>query len=104
LIKNPITCISAYAQLLRRHITRGGRLDIRQMAQRLERLETISARLAETIDEVLAVAHGQTGPSLELHRGPVDLVALVRQIVAEYDLAQEQVRFHVQTMVPGLTG
>jgi signal transduction histidine kinase len=107
-LKNPIACIRAYAQLLRRQVVHVRRLPLEQMAQRLERVESITTRLAHTIDDVLddvlGEAKGEQGGFLELNRRPVDLVALVRQIVAEYGPAYEQTQFVFETEVSQLTG
>jgi signal transduction histidine kinase len=104
-LKNPLACVKAYVQLLRRQAAPSGLiLDVAQMALRLERLGGVTDRLNRAIEDAHGATSLDTPGFLDHHPRATDLVALVRDMIADYRLAQEHIRFDLEVSVPGLTG
>lgn len=83
-LKNPLQVVTARAQLLRRRLRRGGGIDPAMVETGLAGIESAVARTVDLIDEMLDAARVRAGLPLGLGTGPTDLVALVRQVVAEH--------------------
>jgi signal transduction histidine kinase len=80
-LKNPLTGIQGYSQLLRR---RSSRLKSRPPAWMLEsagQIEALARQMSGMLDELLDLGRLQAGHHIELDRGQVDLVALARQAI-----------------------
>jgi signal transduction histidine kinase len=103
-LKNPLTCVKVYAQLVRRQITGGLQLDIPHMVLRLDRLVDVTERLTSSIEDAQAAARARCSRLQDLKRRPTDLVAMVREMVQDYTLAHERMQFDVEATVPQLTG
>ena len=82
-LRNPLTSIKGYADLLRRPLARGTVPSAERLGAGLSQIEASAARMATLIDAVMDLAQTQMGRPLELHREPTDLVALARRAVAE---------------------
>jgi PAS domain S-box-containing protein len=82
-LRNPLTSIKGYADLLRRPLARGTLPSAERLGSGLSQIEASAARMATLIDAVMDLAQLQMGRPLELHREPTDLVALARRAVAE---------------------
>jgi signal transduction histidine kinase len=95
----PLTAIRGHAGLARLELAR-----LPAAAATLRRLDQIEAgtlRMARLIDELVDVTRLQMGAALELNLEPVDLVALVREVVAhQADLSAPQIG--VQAELPEL--
>ena len=77
-LKNPLTSIKGYADLLRRHIARSESPDCERLMAGLGQILVSGQRMSALIEQVLDLSRLQLGRPLELHRAPTDLVALVR--------------------------
>src|SRR5919199_3848367 len=100
-LRGPLTAIRGYAALARRRLAAG------QTERVLDSLTSIEAgvkRLTGALDELLDLAQLQAGQRLALHRAPTDLVALVRGVAADHEVASEQCRIRVLSKVPELHG
>jgi signal transduction histidine kinase len=82
-LKNPLAGIKGNVQLLERR-ARSSRLpEPEQLADALHRIDVTVTRAAADVEELLDFARLQIGEGLERNRAPLDLVALVRDVVAE---------------------
>jgi signal transduction histidine kinase len=103
-LKNPVAAIKATAQLLQRRLVRAGRVDTDELAASLARIDTIATRAADLIDELLDVARLHMGSPLELDRQPIDLVALVAELVAEHQQRSQIHQLRFESSVPQVLG
>jgi signal transduction histidine kinase len=83
-LKTPITVLLGQAQLLQRRSSRGT-LDEEGLRQGLEHIAARSRMLAELVDELQDVTRLRIGEDLPLDCRPVDLVALVQEVVGGLD-------------------
>jgi two-component system phosphate regulon sensor histidine kinase PhoR len=83
-LKNPLTTIKGFTQMLQRRAQRAPTLDSSQTLDSLERIDTTATRMTQLINELRDVARIRRGQQLELDRRPTDLVELARQEIAEH--------------------
>jgi PAS domain S-box-containing protein len=103
-LKNPVASIKASAQLLQRRLRRAGQLDPEQLQTGLERIDAIATRAGDLVDELVDVTRLQMGQLLDLDRQPTDLVALVREIVAEHQQRTDRHQIRLDDQVAELVG
>lgn len=96
-LRTPLTAVTGYVQMLRRHAERGGGapLDDRQRSA-LDQVEATGRRMRRLVDQLVDVARLQMGQSLDLERRPTDLAALARRVAAEHQLATERHAIRVE--------
>ncbi|MGH2354963.1 MAG: PAS domain S-box protein, partial [Chloroflexota bacterium] len=82
-LKNPLAGIRGWAQLLRRRVERGDRIEDEQLLQGVRTLENTAKRMTALLDDLLDAARLRAGQSLELRRRPTDLVKQARDAVQE---------------------
>jgi PAS domain S-box-containing protein len=80
-LKNPITAIRGYAQLLLRRLRSRGTVEVERVTEGLERIEVTSTRMLQMIEGLVDASSMQRGTPLPLHRSPCDLVGLLHEIV-----------------------
>ena len=80
-LRTPLTSIRGYAELFRR----GASDRPRDLALAMARIESEAARMGVLVDELLLLARLDSGRPLE--RGPVDLVRLAQDAVADFRVA-----------------
>ena len=100
-LRGPLTAIRGYAALARRRLAAG---DAQRVLDSLTSIEAGVKRLTGALDELLDLAQLQAGQRLALHRAPTDLVALVRGVAADHEVATEQCPIRVLSEVPELHG
>ena len=98
-LRNPVSVIHSYIQLLRPRVPPRGPADIEHLRMGLEHMGIATTRLIAQIDELLDLARLQAGQALELQLRPVDLVALAREVALEQ---QQTTRHHAITVVTSL--
>ncbi|HEY3108770.1 MAG TPA: GAF domain-containing sensor histidine kinase [Chloroflexota bacterium] len=103
-LKNPLTTARAQSQLLRTWALRDVPPAIERVLQGFDRLDTSITKMARLIDELRDVANLEVGRPLALKLEAVDLVALARQAVAEYQLATRRHQLRVETELDALVG
>jgi PAS domain S-box-containing protein len=103
-LRNPLTSVKGYADLLRRQLARTDHPEAERLLARLEQIETSVARMAILIDAVMDLARSQLGRPLELRRLPTDLVALASHAVAEQQQLAEEHAIRLQADAPSLVG
>ena len=89
-LKNPLTSIFGYAQLVMRLARRGGSIPADRLLASIDNIQRSAARMAASIDELMDLTRLQLDRSLELHREQFDLAELVREVVAEQPLADRE--------------
>jgi two-component system, OmpR family, phosphate regulon sensor histidine kinase PhoR len=82
-LKTPLTSMRGLAQLARRRLTRLGLPEVQPIMAHLEGIETGAGQMATLINQLVDITRLQMGALLELHRRPVDLVALTRAAAAQ---------------------
>jgi len=102
-LKNPVSVIHSYVYFLQQHLPPQRDRYIERLSLALAEMRVATRNLAAQIDELLDVARLQAGEALELHPRSVDLVALVREVVAEQEQTTTQHRLSVTT-TPELVG
>lgn len=102
-LRNPLTAIKAYAQILRQQ-ARTGSVPADALVQGLLKIEGVVAKATTQIDELLDLARLQADQPLELNKGATDLVGLGRQVAAQYQQAGGEHHLRVDTKVPQLVG
>ena len=103
-LKNPVSTMKGFAQLLRRSVDRMDIPDKQQLADGLQRIDKAATRMTALINELLDIAHLQMGKPLELNQRETDVVALAHMAVAEYAQTSKKHSFRINTEVPELVG
>jgi PAS domain S-box-containing protein len=103
-LRNPLTSIKGYADLLRRQIARADLPNAERLLAGLGQIETSGTRMAALIDAVMDLAQLQMDRPLELRRRPTDLVALVRSAVAEQQQLADGHKIRLKATAPTLIG
>jgi signal transduction histidine kinase len=96
-LRSPVTVIRLQAQLLRR------RADER-LATSVDQIERAATRMARWIDELLEVASVRSAEELELKLSTADLVALVREVVEDYQQGSRRHTFELDASPESIVG
>jgi signal transduction histidine kinase len=103
-VKNPLAAIKINVQGLKRNLERGSGLDPGQIAERLTRIEEAINQALEQ----LALARVRVSATTAFHkqprRQPLDLVSLVREMVARLQKEAGQQRLRLACKCPTLVG
>ena len=100
-LRTPLTTIRGMTQLARRQLQRLATAPTEQIAGSLNVVDRAAGKTATMVDDLLDLSRLQSGRPLELNRQPVDLVALVQQLVAEH---QQGAPTHQLRLAAGWTG
>ncbi len=94
-LKNPLTTINGYADVLQRRIKRMDLPDPSRLTEGLTRIRQAGDKMTQQLNELLDTAVIRSGGMLELQRDPLNLVTLVQAICAEQQQVahNNQVRF-----------
>lgn len=103
-LKNPLTIVKGGAQLLRRELSRGDALDRDRLAVGLASLDAAATRVSRQVDGLLDITRHRSGVPMDLQRRTTDLIALARQVAAEYRQASEAHSVRVETDLETLVG
>lgn len=82
-LKTPLTTVKAMAQVLQRRIRRHPTPESGPLLDGLDKIDGTVTRMARLVNDLLDVSRMQMGEPIDLARGQVDLVELVRRIVSE---------------------
>src|SRR5207245_10263193 len=94
--------VKAYCHLVRQ-IAAAERVPASErIADGLRRIDSVVNRMTGQIDELLDATRIQLGQPLTLQRQPLDLVNLVRQVVAELANGNQAHRILVEAPLPSL--
>ena len=103
-LKNPVSTIKGYAQLLRRQVTKASELDKGQLVDGLTKIDATSTKMVVLINELLNLTRLQMGLPIELDRESTNLVELARRTTAEYQQTTEKHTLHVETSEQAIIG
>jgi len=115
-LRTPLTTIRGHAQLLRRQVARAAEpaadaspVDLvapllASLAPALTRIDAAAAKMGRLIGALLDAARLRAGEVLHLDQRPVDLVALVRRVVAEQLLSSDLHQISVDAHEPAVVG
>ena len=103
-LRNPLSAVRGYAQILRRQAAQDAALPPERVTQLALQIDGATRQMATLIDELLDLARLQIGQSLELERRPTDLVALAARVVAERQMAGTQHQLSLEAAKPQLVG
>jgi signal transduction histidine kinase len=103
-LKTPLAALSLQVEALTRQLRRGAPHDEAQQSKALERIQRQVVRLRRLIEALLDISRIASGRLL-LERGPVELGALVGEVLESHRAELEQAQAPVQLEVePGLVG
>jgi K+-sensing histidine kinase KdpD len=103
-LRTPITSIRGMAQVLLRRASRMEIPESTRMTEGLKTIEAATGKMSAMLTELLDLARLQSGRSLELQKGPVDLVALARRTAEEFQRTATGHEIRVETALPALVG
>ena len=107
-LKNPLTTIMGTAYLLERELSDSGSVPAEQLRSGLATIQRSVARMTAQLDEVLDelgdVARLDATQPASLERRPIDIVALTRQVVADYGGSDDRNPVHLETAGDTLFG
>ncbi|MFP4437240.1 MAG: ATP-binding protein [Chloroflexaceae bacterium] len=102
-LKSPLATIRGYTQLLRRRISTQDIADSERIMRGLKNIEAATMRMIRQAQELLDLASLQAGQPLALTLEPIDLIALVRQVVDDSRQLSEQHSLQMQITPARLT-
>ena len=103
-LKQPLGVIKAYAELVQRRLRRADPPTVAQIGDSLGKIEGAASRMTRFINELLDAVRLPAGQPLDLEINTIDLLALVRRVVAEQQQTTERHRLHITTRLPELVG
>ena len=103
-LKDPLSTILGWAQLLRVRQDRRGGPAAAEDADGLQAVYATATRMATMIDELLDLGHVQMGRPLELDRSAVELGELVDEVAAERRQTTDRHRIALHRIAPALVG
>ncbi|GEM_PF-1862268 len=89
-LKSPLATIRGYVQLLQRRIHVQNLADNERIMRGLKNIEAATMRMIRQAQELLDLASLQAGQPLTLTLEPIDLIALVRQVVDDSQQLSEE--------------
>ncbi len=100
-LRNPLTTIKGYADMLLRQVTRESTVEVDALANGLTRISETTRRMTALIEELLDATRLRAGQPLELRLQTTDLVALVRRAAteAQQTTANHELRVTADEMV-----
>jgi PAS domain S-box-containing protein len=101
-LQQPLTIIKGQAQVLQRRLARGENIDKERLDRALGYINAAVMRMRGMLQDLLDSTLEQAGHPLGLLLSPTDLVLLMHQAVAEYQLAFDLHRFEFKPEQAGL--
>lgn len=102
-LRTPLTAILGVAQMLRRREARGT-LEPARFLEALRSIEGAARQMSAIIDELLDLARLRIARPLDLHKQPLDLVALARQVMDQCQQITDRHEILLETTVASLVG
>ncbi len=103
-LKNPLTSIKGFTQLLQRRLVKNGVLTVENSLHDLERIDSTVAKMSELIGELLDTARLEMGEALELRRERTDLLELARRAIEHVEDTAEPGQIRLETAWDGICG
>lgn len=96
-LRTPLTTIKGRAQILRRLAARAGSVGGADILHNVEAIEVAARRMTGLVGELVDLTRLESGRGLQLERTLVNLVALAREIVADYRRATTRHTIRVES-------
>lgn len=103
-LKTPLSTIKGLAQVIQRRLERSDVPGVERAIDGLATIDRAVVRMTRLIDELLDVTRSDMDRPLDLNLREVDLVALVREVIAEHEQGTDAHRVTLTTHVPELVG
>jgi signal transduction histidine kinase len=103
-LKNPLATVKGLAQFMHWRLSTGRTTDLAPIVEALDGIQHATLRMATLIEELVDIAHLQSGKPLELDHQVTDLVPLTRQAVAQHQQTTPRHQFHVRETAARLLG
>jgi signal transduction histidine kinase len=103
-LKNPLAAIRGRAQMLRRRATKLPAEEAEWFAQGLQSIDASVTRMSRLLGDLVDLARLRMGRPLELERTPIDLVQLIRQVLADHQETLRPRPVRVESAVDRLVG
>ncbi len=103
-LKNPLSTIKGFAQLLKRQVLKESELNREQLAYGLTKIDATTTNMVTLINELLSITRLQLGQPLELDREATNLVELAHKTTAEYQRTTEKHTLRVESSEQAIIG
>lgn len=103
-LKTPLTTVKGQTQILQRRLSRLDPDAAAVMQDGLSKIDLAATRMTRLINRLLDITRLEMNQPLDLIRRPVDLVDLVKTVIAEAQGAAPQRQISFNTSLPQLTG
>jgi signal transduction histidine kinase len=103
-LRNPLTGVTAVAQLLDRRLDRGASIEPERLRASLRSIMNSATQMTSLVDQLLDYARLQLDRPLDLNRQPTDLVELVQRVVASHETLSDRHQLRVDTVESSLVG
>lgn len=103
-LRHPLTIIDGYAKLALRRLTRAVPAAPAAVADIITRIERTTTQMNSMLGELVDTARLEAGQTLQLALEPIELCALVRQVVAQYQATTNVHTLRVVTTLDTLHG
>lgn len=99
-LRNPLTVITGITEMLQWRLEREGEVDRTRVMEGLKEIDAMAARMNTLIGQLLDATRPEQQHPVTLHREPVDLAALVLEVVCEQRLLGTSHRVCVDVPYP----
>ncbi len=99
-LKNPITTILGYTQLLQRRVTTLPQAISERIARNLLAISTAATQMSAQLDELVDSSRMRTGELLDLKLYPTNLIDLIQGTIADYQTSADQHQFFFNYTMP----
>jgi PAS domain S-box-containing protein len=103
-LKNPLTSIKGFTQLLQRRLVRNGVLTAENSLHDLERIESTVAKMGDLIGELMDSARLEMGEALDLRRERTNLVELAQHAIEHVEDTAEPGQIRLETACDSIFG
>jgi signal transduction histidine kinase len=101
-LRNPLGIVKGYAQMLRQIVVSTQPASADRLISGLAKIDQMVGKMNGQINQLLDLTRLQLGRPIPLETRPTDLVALARQVSAEYQEMSSRHVLQVQTALPAL--
>ncbi|HKP53570.1 MAG TPA: PAS domain S-box protein [Chloroflexia bacterium] len=103
-LKNPLAAIKGNTQLMRRRLEQTSVPESGRLTSTLARIDEAQRKMNALINELMDFGRLQADLPLTLQRRPIDIVALVREVVEEQQHTTDRHNILIKTAIPEFKG